>query len=218
MSESVPPRGGVYGIRSEEIAEQNQIRKPEHREDVELAGRSVLGDRSAQRELVTRLLPQVRRTMSYFTPNRAAADDMTQVALVTLLKRIGAYRGECSLEYWASRIGIRTALSAARKETRRNRLSINIPEPRSPYKGTEESAMTHELKQILLAALQKLSDEQKAAIVLKYVEGYSVSEIAEFAEIPPNTVRIRLARGKKKLRSLLSRHKELREWMLEKAK
>lgn len=52
-------------------------------------------------------------------------------------------------------------------------------------------------------ALMRLNEKQRTAIVLRYMEGYSVDEIARILKIPRETARTRLKRGRDNLRKLL---------------
>lgn len=56
----------------------------------------------------------------------------------------------------------------------------------------------------LLEALKKLDDKYRVALYLKYYEGYTAAEIAELTNTPENTVYTNLARGREKLKEVLT--------------
>ncbi len=68
------------------------------------------------------------------------------------------------------------------------------------------------LRRRLALKLGRLKPEQRAAVVLKHVHGYSVAEIAELTSAPLNTVRDRLRVGKQQLRKLAAGDPLLRDW------
>ncbi|HCJ07129.1 MAG TPA: hypothetical protein DHV96_01815 [Lachnospiraceae bacterium] len=55
----------------------------------------------------------------------------------------------------------------------------------------------------LYYAMQHLTEEQRLAIVLHYMEGYSVMEITRITKVSLGTVKSRLARGRNKLKEIL---------------
>ena len=65
-----------------------------------------------------------------------------------------------------------------------------------------------ELEEIIKKSLDILTSEQRVAIVLKYIEGKSLKEIAEICKCPIGTVSARLTRGIKVMRKLLKEHIE----------
>jgi len=185
-----------------------------HEVEVELAQRAAGGDRAGQRAFVVRLLPQVRRTASFLGRDRATSEDLAQSALVVLLKASGTYRGDSSLEFWAAQITSRVAFRELKKRRRRQDLDAFAELPPSPFAGVEESAERRETAAALRGVLGKLSDDERAAVILKYVEGFSLDEIAATRDEPVNTVRTRLLRAKKKLKGLICRQRGLAEWSL----
>ena len=76
------------------------------------------------------------------------------------------------------------------------------PEPAEFLSGEDEAAKAG-LRRRLSGLLSRLSPERRTAVVLHYVQGYSVQEIAELTEAPANTVRDRLQVGKALLRKYL---------------
>ncbi len=179
-------------------------------EEVRLTSRAAAGDRVAQQRLVRRLMPRVRRTMSYMTGDPTLAEDLTQLSLLRILKKAGSYRGDSQLEFWAIRVSTRMALNEIKKLSRRKSLNKHLPEPRSPFPGTEEAAIDSMMRQRLAKMLSKLPEKHRMVLILKHIEGYSVSEIAQIIEVPKNTVRERLRVARIKLRRAVEREPELK--------
>lgn len=57
--------------------------------------------------------------------------------------------------------------------------------------------------QALYAALERLSDKERTAILLYYLEDYSVKDICDIIEASPETVRQQLSRGRNHLKKML---------------
>jgi RNA polymerase sigma-70 factor (ECF subfamily) len=166
----------------------------------------------ARRDLVDRVLNQVRRTTAYLTGGGAEADDLAQLALLQILGSAGSYRGECSLEYWADRIAVRTVMKHIHKMRRRERLSEGMQTPPGIVDDVEGQAETHALRKRLAALLQKISGDRRTAVVLHHVQGYDLAEISEMTGAPVNTVRDRLRVGRAQLRQHILRDPALSEW------
>lgn len=181
--------------------------------DVALAGAAANGDQVARRDLVDRVLNQVRRTTAYLINGGPEADDLAQLALMQILGSAGSYRGECSLEYWADRIAVRTVMKHIHKVRRRERLSEAVHEPSVPSEDIEGQAESHGLRKRLAVLLQKLSSDRRTAVVLHHVQGYDLSEISELTGAPVNTVRDRLRIGRAQLRQHILRDPALRDWV-----
>ncbi|HUT77761.1 MAG TPA: sigma-70 family RNA polymerase sigma factor, partial [Polyangia bacterium] len=94
---------------------------PRFDDDVALAAAAGRGEPAARRELVTRALDPTRRVVGYLLGGSADSDDVVQNALLQLLGAAGGFRGECSIEYFATRIAIRTAMREIRGWRRRER-------------------------------------------------------------------------------------------------
>ena len=86
------------------------------------------GDSHAQRVLAHRLAPRVQRIARRLLANVADADDAAQVALMEILRSAASYREEASIERWADRIAVRTALRQARDQRRRRFFLSEHPE------------------------------------------------------------------------------------------
>ena len=102
------------------------------------------------------------------------------------------------------------ALNELKKLSRRKSLNKHLPEPRSSFPGTEDAAIDSMMRRRLAKMLSKLSKKHRMALILKHIEGYSVSEIAQIVEVPKNTVRERLRVARIKLRRAVAREPELK--------
>ena len=69
--------------------------------------------------------------------------------------------------------------------------------------------LNHELQELLQQAIQELPLDQRVAVILCDVQGLSYEEIASSTQTSLGTVRSRIARGRKRLRDYLYKHREL---------
>ncbi|HUT77982.1 MAG TPA: RNA polymerase sigma factor [Polyangia bacterium] len=173
--------------------------------EVALAREAATGDPRAQRLLLDGLLDRVRVTVRYLSGDHRDQDDWVQLALMEILRAVAGFRGESSLAAWADRIAIRTAMRQLKLRRRRDgRVTLDpeaAPSP-GPGPGLEHDRLA--MRRRLARHLGALDPECRAVVVLKLVHGHSIDEVAALTEAPPNTVRDRLARGRRLLRGKLS--------------
>lgn len=181
--------------------------------DVVLAQAVGSGDHHATRVLAERLFERTRATVHYLCGGDRDADDLSQLALVEVLRSAHSFRGDCPLERWADRITVRTALRELRRRRWREKIvtlcEAPLPEGQA---APDERILRRFLRRRLAGLLAKLSEDRRTAVMLHWVHGYSVAEIAEITESPVNTVRDRLQVAKKQLRALLLKDPGLSEW------
>lgn len=146
------------------------------------------------------------------TGSREDAEELAQDALVRAHRMLyGGYSAarvrELKLRPWLSTI----VLNAARNRRRRRRPDHSIealseagrPETASTEPGPPTLAERGELATLLEAALQQLPEVQRAAVVLRMVEGLSYDEAANALGRPAGTVKSDVHRGLRRLRELL---------------
>lgn len=124
--------------------------------------------------------------------------DVVQETAVRIWRALGTFRGECSLATWIHRIAVNVCLDRLRATP-----------PVVPTETTEWADPTDEyrvvdLRRTVVAALRRLPDEQRMAIVLVDIRGWSVDEAAAQLECPVGTIKSRCARGRAKLAQILS--------------
>jgi len=167
------------------------------------------GDAHAQRVLAHRLAPRVRRVTRRLLANGADADDAAQVALMEILRSAQSYREEASVERWADRITVRTALRQVREQRRRGWLfgsRDDGDEPRVPERPeTEGQGAREETPRRLEEYLSELPLARREVLVLKHALGYTTDEIAELVDKPVGTIKDRLVAARKQIRRSILR-------------
>lgn len=169
--------------------------------DKELLGRHVAGDPDAFAELFRRhrdrLWAVAVRTLS--DPEEAA--DALQDALISAFRNAGQFRGESAVTTWLHRVVVNACLDRVRR--RAVRATDPLPEDDRAAElaavRPPDPAEVQERRIDIMTALASLNVDQRAAIVLVDMEGYSVDEAAEILDCAPGTIKSRCARGRAKL-------------------
>jgi RNA polymerase sigma factor (sigma-70 family) len=183
-------------------------------DDLALAKAAAAGDPEALSALLGRVFGRVRRTTSYLARCREDAEDSLQLALVEIARSIGGFRGECPIEHWVDRIAVRTASEQLSKRRRREGLfALAKEEPAARPVPLDEAADRDRVRRRLAEILSRLSPKNRTVLVLHYVWGYGVAEIARIAECKENTVRGRVRQGRKQLKREILEDPVLSSWI-----
>lgn len=159
---------------------------------------------------VARETPAVLRLARRLLGDEEAARDLAQDALLRAHQRLASFRGESSLKTWVMRITVNEGLKRLRRRRLKERVSGWLrPQgaQRPPGYGLqratspEHQAGLHEQAAVLARALDDLPARQRSVLVLRYLEGRSVAEIAEALGVGPGTVKTHLVRAVRRVRA-----------------
>lgn len=145
---------------------------------------------------------RLRRYARFLCRNTADADDLVQDTLVKAIARADQFKPGSELRVWLFSILHNAFVSGARSYERRQRASLNAVEDGGRIEANQEIQI--ELHRVV-AALDRLPDDQRRVILLVSVDGLTTDEAAELLGLPVGTVRSRLARGREALRRLTRR-------------
>lgn len=162
--------------------------------------RAAEGVEDAQAWLVRRVIAPVRAVARTLLRNPADADDAAQKALLEVLTSARSFRGEGSLDAWARRIAVRTALRHARTERRQPTAAAADLEGADWLPAEGDTPALDALPRPLPYYLAELPAAQRDALILHHALGYTVPEVAELTEVGVETVRGRLRLGTAALR------------------
>jgi len=125
-------------------------------------------------------------------------EDLAHELFVVVHRRRESYDSGRPLRPWLFGIAVRITKAHFRRAHVRREVVSDQLEPTEPGNSPEESLVLQRRRALVLAALQPLPMEQRAAFVLHEIDGFAAPEIAEALEVPLNTVysRIRLGREK----------------------
>lgn len=147
------------------------------------------------------LLPRMRRFAAGLTRNLPEADDLCQMTIERALHRRGQWQQGTRLDSWMYRIMRNIWIDEGRSKTRRVQTFVDAEEGLNAgvSGGQEATVGLNDIDR----ALAKLPDEQREAVLLVMVEGYSYKEAAEIVGCPVGTLNSRLVRGRDALMVLL---------------
>ena len=170
--------------------------------EADLLARAKQGDRRAFSLLLepyrNRLWAVCLRTCGH----RADAEDALQNTLIAIWQNLPKFRGDASISTWAFRIAQNSALGVIRK-----RREVTVDDEAADYvfdrpDGTDH-AETNAVRDRVQRALQTLNEDFRVAIVLREFADYTYEQIAEYQQVPVQTVRSRLNRARKQLKEAL---------------
>lgn len=163
---------------------------------VALVRRAQRGDARALDALVRSLLPYLGRICGAIALDRG--DDALQNTMMAVVRSIGTLRQPAALRGWARRIAVREAVRAARADpavpVAPADLAATVPSPRDDATAAE-----------VRVVLDGLGPEQRAVLVLRYLDGLGEREMAEALAVAPGTVKSRLHRARSAFRAGWSR-------------
>ena len=155
------------------------------------------GDQAAFAHIVQRYQTPIRSYLGTLMRNWEEARDLSQETFVKAFQHLEQYRGDGQFSSWLFRIANNLAISAIRKEKRRN--TVPLPESGNVVDGkrTPEQAAIHaQHRAILRSAVQSLPPKYRVPIVLRDIEGLSYEEISRIMKRPLGTVKSRVNRGR----------------------
>lgn len=160
-------------------------------------------------ELIRRHQDRLYNTVYRLLDNEEDAKDVVQETFIHAFQGLDGFKGDAQFSTWLHRIAINAAYSLKRKQ--RVVLSIETGRDEGPVDPADPSEFArpdHALEQAeqhrrLQDALNRLSPEHRAVLVLKDIEEEKYDTIAEMLGVPIGTVRSRLHRARLELREIL---------------
>jgi RNA polymerase sigma-70 factor (ECF subfamily) len=144
------------------------------------------------------------------TRNPADAQDLLQETYFKAFKAYGNFKEGTYLKAWLYRIMTNTFINSYRKERRRpQEIEVDDFDKLHLYneiasRSAEEIALDHFTDDEVREALESLPEQNRYAVLLADVEGFSYKDIAEITEVPIGTVMSRLSRGRAALEKSLA--------------
>ena len=182
----------------------------DERVDAELLAAHAAGDRSAFGELVARHRDRLWAVALRTLGDREEAADALQDALLSAFRAgarrdsggpAGAFRGEAAVTTWLHRIVVNACLDRVRRRAVRAAAPLPETEPADPR---PDALAARDTALDVTAALATLPVDQRAALVLVDMYGWSVQDAAHVLDCPVGTVKSRCARGRARLLPLLA--------------
>jgi len=137
---------------------------------------------------------------------QGSIEDVVSEVFMKVYTRLHQYDGRYALSSWIYRIATNHVLDDIRRKKREGAVALDsVAEPKDPRVDIANQSETGERDRLVRDALRELPDEYQQVLALKHFEELSVEAIAEVLEMPEGTVKIRLMRGRQRLRKILER-------------
>lgn len=197
--------------------------RPQAQEATEFAGMAehdliaaaLAGRRGAFAMIIQRHNQPLFRVARAILSDDAEAEDVVQETHVRAFAALHTFRGEARLLTWLTRIAVNEARARLRRR-RRQGLPLDQVERAQvrgaevvgfpggqPMQNPETEAARAQIRLLLERAVDDLDEPFRLVFILREVEGCSVEETALLLDLLPETVRTRLHRARKQLRSRL---------------
>jgi RNA polymerase sigma factor (sigma-70 family) len=159
-------------------------------------------DESAFHVLLQRHGPMVLDVCRALLPNQADAEDAFQATFLALARQAGSIRRTASLAGWLYGVAARTAHKARAGFNRRR---MHERQAARSEESAAEDLTWREVQQVLHEELSQLSDRYRLPLVLCYLQGRTLDDVAGQLGMARNTLKTRLERGREVLRARLLR-------------
>jgi RNA polymerase sigma-70 factor (ECF subfamily) len=184
-------------------------------DDRTIAGMCAVRDEGALRFVIAANNQRLFRAAWSVLKDRADAEEALQAGYLSAFAAIGGFEGRCALSTWLTRIVVNEALGRRRAARRRQAsfeqqgVALLDTYREKLMRGSEptppDAALAREqLRRLLEAAIADLPVAYRTVFVLREVEGLSVEQTSEVLAIAAGTVKTRLLRARRRLRSALA--------------
>lgn len=179
--------------------------------DLALVRRIQEGDLKAFEALYERYKGPIYRTALAITRSQEAAEEILQECFVRAYIHIGKVDDRAPFKAWLHRIAVNLSYDWLSKQRQWWRALKEMVEPRMVAAATspEDVAEHGELRQLVRDALNELDVKHRMVLILFYLHGFSLQDIAYILECPVGTVKSRLHYGREQLRRRLEADAQL---------
>jgi RNA polymerase sigma-70 factor (ECF subfamily) len=200
---------GYPSYRADGLA--GTVRQRMARSDEELVAAGQGGDAPAIDELLRRHYDRIYAVCRRVAGNEADALDATQDALMAIVRGLPKFDGRSKFTTWSYRVATNACLDELRRRRRRPDPIDNEALDRSLHAREQQTVgSASSLEEGVVngldidTALQQLPEHYRAPVVLRDMADLDYAEIAAVLDLPPGTVRSRIARGRAALAKILA--------------
>ena len=177
-----------------------------------LVERVLAGDDRAAAQVLAHVGPAVLRTVRGVLGRAdGEVEDLVQESFVALLRALPAFRGDSGLRTFATRIAAKLAMSNLRRRYRRRDHDRQRPMATDGPVDLDAALQAEERLEMVRSVVARLPRVQGETLLLRWVLGHSLSEVAAITGAPVNTVRSRLRLGRNSMVAMLREHPRWRE-------
>ncbi len=181
------------------------IGRPSLPQDRDLLRRARALDEQALGAIFDMYYPLLYRYIYHQVGHTTTAEDLTAEVFLRLLRQLRSERGpDRRLKAWLYRVAHNLVVDHWRRDAHRHHEQLDEQLP-DVEEGTEQQAHRAILRRQARAALDTLTDKQRAVIILKFLEGMDNTEIADVLEMTVGAAKALQSRGLAAMRSYLVR-------------
>lgn len=166
----------------------------------------IQGENDAYAVLVDRYKHMVYSLALKIVKNREDAEEIGQDTFLKAYNALNEFKGQSKFSTWLYKIAYYRSLDYLKKNKRRvDTTKIDISEEYNIASMDDALDLmdVKERAEIIKHAIQELAVDDAVLITLYYFETLSMAEISKVMEIPPNTIKVRLFRARKRLAKIL---------------
>jgi RNA polymerase sigma-70 factor (ECF subfamily) len=175
--------------------------------DEELVDRSRSGDVESFNQLITRWERPIYALAYRVIGREEEARDVCQEAFLRAFRALPGFKGQAKFSSWLYRIALNLCRDWIRRKKRSPMATLpedveleDLASDAGPTETVEDLVSRRELSELVEAAMARLPEEQRTAIILKEYHGMTFQEIADLQGCPLSTVKTRLYQGLSVLR------------------
>lgn len=164
------------------------------------------GDRRALEQIIAEHQPHVRRLVGRLSGWSSDTDDLVQDVFVAALGSAGTFQGGSRIGTWLTRIAINRCRSHYRTRMFRIAFWSRWRQQASPPPDADasEPAEQRERAARVMEAVRRLPARYREVVVLHYLEGQKIDQLAALLRLSRNAVEVRLHRGRRMLHETLA--------------
>jgi len=163
--------------------------------------------RDAEQEFITTHMRRVFLLIHRVVGNVADAQDLTQETFVKALARRDQLKDEQKAAQWLGRIAFNTAIDFVRHCKRVTFCELDAAPEQQIFETPERIVLRAEKQAYLADGLRLLSERERAALILRDVEGLPAAEVARHIGCSMATVRSHIANARTKFRKYIKGRK-----------
>jgi RNA polymerase sigma-70 factor (ECF subfamily) len=185
-------------------------RPPSIANEERLVQQAQRGDQCAFEDLVRRYQDRLFTSLIRLTGSRDDAEDFVQEAMIQAYLRLNTFQGKSSFYTWLYRIAINLVFSGRRRRRLRTVSLEHVQsetgrEPSDPSGAPGKDLERAEESKQIQRAFAELSEEHRAVLLLRTVEGFDYETIGRVLQLNAGTVRSRIHRARMDFRARLNR-------------
>jgi len=181
--------------------------------DAEAAREAQLGNQQAFRVLVERHSRALFRLAYRMTGNEHDAEDLVQESFLRAYKQLAKFNERAAFGTWLHRICVNCSLDMIRARKTRREIQNKVEDERAgnwleqvaaPGPSPERLMQSSQVTELLEPALNNLSENERAAFILRHYEGSNIEEIAQVLGVETSAAKHSVYRAVHKLRRSLA--------------